>query len=120
MNDYLESLVDFGVIFVVILLGYFFYLGRFFIRIIRNGNRARAQTAILGLVLLSFSATFALNLSSFFPEFFHIANFAHILAGVYAIGLCSKVDRSEESAPLTTKNQPTALSAATDTAMLVS
>lgn len=88
MNDYLESLVDFGAIFVVILLGYFSYLGIFFLRIIKNDNGARAQVAIFGLILLSFGGVFALNMSSFFTCFFHLASFTHILACVFAIELC--------------------------------
>ena len=88
MNDYLESLVDFGAIFVGIILGYLSYLSIFFLRIIRNGNGARAQTAIFGLILLSFGVVFAFNMSSFFTCFFHLASFTHILACVFAIELC--------------------------------
>lgn len=91
MNDYLESLIDFGVIFVVILVGYFSYLSMFFLRIIKNDNKARAQTAIFGLVLLSFGVVFAFNLSSFFTGFFHLASFTHILACVIALELCVTV-----------------------------
>lgn len=88
MNDYLESLLDFGAIFVVILLGYLSYLSIFFLRIIKNGNGARTQTAIFGLILLSFGVVFAFNMSSFFTCFFHLASFTHILACVFAIELC--------------------------------
>lgn len=88
MNYYLERLVDFGAIFIVIFVGYLSYLGIFFLRIIKNGNGARPQTAIFGLILLSFGVVFAFNITSFFTSFFHLASFTLILTCVFAIELC--------------------------------
>jgi hypothetical protein len=79
LNDYLESLVDFGVIYVVIVVGYFLYVQRLLFRMMKGSEHKTFHDAVLGTALLAFSLIFAMNLSSLFVEFFHLANFAPIL-----------------------------------------
>ena len=84
-NDYLESIVDFGALFVALLLGYFAYLQLLLLKMIRRGDERSFSGAMLGTALLMYSMIFAMNSSSLFPDLFHFSNFAHIVAASVAL-----------------------------------
>lgn len=83
-NEYLESLVDFGAIWVLALLAYLAYLYRRLLAIVVTRDDDASRHAAFAMALLSFAALFACNLPSLFPRFFHFADFALILAVVIA------------------------------------
>jgi len=84
-NDYLESIVDFGALFLAIMLGYFAYIQLLLSRIMKGKDERTLRDAILGTALVGYSFTFAMNQAILFPDLFHFANFAHILAATIVI-----------------------------------
>jgi hypothetical protein len=84
-NDYLESIVDFGALFLAMLIGYFAYLQRLLLGMTRYADAEGILAAVFGNAALAFSIVFALNQSSLFPDLFQFANFAHLLAAAVVV-----------------------------------
>jgi uncharacterized membrane protein len=90
-NAYIDSVVRFGLIHLVLLLFFFTMLAyRLYQR--ARINATERDLAIFGIVVLGYAVTFALNMSILHPVFFNISSFCFVIASVAGIMCDSKTN----------------------------